>query len=113
MKTNRFHLIPSITVVLAFAAFTSGWTLRGSAAVDAMVEADYKLNVVYKRLMASIPSAAQKDKLKAAQRAWLAWMEAEDAFRSALEGTSKAGLFVRVELLESRSAQLEGVLQSR
>lgn len=113
MNTVRRRLIPVITGILTFAAFVSGWTLHGSAAVDAMVEADYKLNVAYKRLMAAVPSAAQKEKLKVAQRAWLAWMEAEDAFRTSLEGNPKAGLFVRVELLEARGSQLEGILQSR
>ena len=87
--------------------------LRASVAVEAMVEADHKLNVVYKKLLAAIASGAQKEKLKAAQRAWLAWMVAEDAFRAALDDNPKAGLFVRIELLEARAAQLEGVLQNR
>lgn len=110
MKTNPSRILP---LILLLAAFSSGWLLRASVAVEVMVEADHKLNVVYKKLMAAIPGAAQREKLKAAQRAWLAWMVAEDAFRSVLDDTSKAGLYVRIELLEARAAQLEGVLQNR
>lgn len=100
-------------MILTLAAFSSGWMLRASVAVEAMVEADHKLNIVYKKLMAGILSATQKGKLKAAQRAWLAWIVAEDAFRTALDDNSKAGLFVRIELLEARAAQLESLLQNR
>ena len=110
MKTNPSRVF---AVILTLAAFSSGWMLRASVAVEAMVEADHKLNVVYKKLMAGIPSAAQKEKLKAAQKAWLAWMVAEDAFRTALDDNSKAGLFVRIELLEARAAQLESLLHNR
>lgn len=110
MKTNPFRVT---TVILTLAAFSSGWMLRASVAVEAMVEADHKLNVVYKKLMARIPSATQKEKLKAAQRAWLAWMVAEDAFRTAVDSDSKAGLYVRIELLEARAAQLDSLLQDR
>ena len=110
MKRKTAH---TIAVILAIAAFSSGWMLRASVAVQAMVEADHKLNVVYKKLMAAIPSGAHKEKLKAAQKAWLAWMVAEDAFRAALDDNPKAGLFVRIELLEARAAQLEGLLENR
>jgi uncharacterized protein YecT (DUF1311 family) len=109
----KINLSRVVAVILTLAAFSSGWMLRASVAVEAMVEADHKLNVVYKKLLAAIASGAQKEKLKAAQRAWLAWMVAEDAFRAALDDNPKAGLFVRIELLEARAAQLEGVLQNR
>ena len=110
MRRKTAHIF---AVILATAAFSSGWMLRASVAVESMVEADYKLNVVYKKLVAAIASGAQKEKLKAAQRAWLAWMVAEDDFRAALDDNPKAGLYVRIELLEARAAQLEGVLQNR
>ena len=57
MKTNPSRVF---AVILTLAAFSSGWMLRASVAVEAMVEAVHKLNVVYKKLMAAIPSAAQK-----------------------------------------------------
>jgi hypothetical protein len=102
-----------VAVILTLAAFSSGWMLRAGLAVEAPVEADHKLSVVYKKLMAVITGTVQKEKLKAAQRAWLAWMVAEDACRTALDDNSKAGLFVRIELLEARAAQLESLLQNR
>ena len=110
METNPPRVV---AVILTLAAFSSGWMLRAGVAVEAPAEADHKLSVVYKKLMAVIPGTVQKEKLKAAQKAWLAWMVAEDAFRTALEDNSKAGLFVRIELLEARAAQLESLLQNR
>lgn len=110
MKMNRLGLA---CVIVAFLAFTSGFMVRAGSAVDAMVEADHNLNVAYKKLMNAIPNAAQKEKLKASQKAWLAWVVAEDDFRTALEGTSKAGLFAQIEMFDARSAQFEELLLNR
>ncbi len=76
MKTNPSRILPRI---LTLAAFSSVLVLRATVAVEVMVEADHKLDVVYKKPMAAHLGAAHREKLKAAQRAWLAWMVAADA----------------------------------
>ena len=110
MKTTLQRLVPAM---LLLAAFATGWMVRSSQAQtssmimnEAIGERDSRLNVVYKKLMASIPSASQKEKLKIAQRAWLAWLDAEDNMTTELFGT-KHGLATRLELLSARVTQLE------
>lgn len=75
-----------------------------------MAEADEQLNVLYKKLMAAMPTSAQKDKLRTAQRAWVAWMEAEAGFETALLADGKAALFARLEPTQARNKQFEELL---
>lgn len=107
MKSNlsRFAVVIAIA-----AAFGSGWIAHASQAGKAMAEADEQLNVLYRKLMAAIPSAAQKEKLKTAQRAWVAWIEAEVSFEQALLTDGKAGLFARLEPTEARNKQFVDLL---
>jgi uncharacterized protein YecT (DUF1311 family) len=102
---------PRLAIVLTiFLSFASGWIAHASQAGKAMGEADAQLNALYKKLMAAIPSSAQKEKFKTAQRAWVAWIEAEVAFEEALLADGKAGLFARLEPTEARNKQFEELL---
>lgn len=107
MKSTR-SLLPAVIAIIA--AFASGWVAHASQAGKAMAEADAQLNVLYKKLMAAMPGASQKDKLKTAQRAWVAWIEAEVEFEQALLMDGKAGLFARLEPTEARNKQFEDLL---
>lgn len=78
---------------------------------EAIGDKDARLNVVYKKLMASIPTAAQRERLKIAQRAWLVWLDAEDNMATDFWGT-KHGLATRLELLSARVTQLEDLLRN-
>ena len=102
--------MPAIFLLTAVA---SGWMVRSSQAKtsamimnEAIGDTDARLNVVYKKLMSSIPSAAQKEKLKIAQRAWLVWLDAEESLVGDLQG-NKAALATRLDLLVARVKQLE------
>ena len=107
MKPNLSRLVAVIGIL---AAFASGWVAHASQAGKAMAEADEQLNVLYKKLMTAMPSAGQKEKLKTAQRAWVAWIEAEVTFEEALLEDGKAGLFARLDSTEARNKQFGELL---
>ncbi len=73
---------------------------------EAVAEKDARLNVVYKKLMASIPTAVQREHLKVAQRAWLVWLDKEEAMVNELRGP-KYGLSTRLDLMDARIKQFE------
>jgi uncharacterized protein YecT (DUF1311 family) len=79
---------------------------------EAIVEQDAKLNVVYKKLMAAIPSAAQRENLKAAQRAWLDWLVKEEWMVFMLQN-QRSGLSAKHDLIVARIKQLEDLLRDR
>ena len=115
MKIARSRLLP-VTFLIATVAF--GWAEQSCQAqtstqllIDSIHTEDTRLNVVYKKLMASIPTAAQKEKMKIAQRAWLVWLEGEESLMYALNG-NKAGLSTRLDLISARIAQLEDLLRN-
>jgi uncharacterized protein YecT (DUF1311 family) len=80
--------------------------------LQTIAEEDHRLNVVYKKLMAAIPTAAQREKLKVSQRAWLDWMsKEEDAIRE-IQG-NKTALASQIDIISSRTRQLEDMLSQR
>ncbi len=91
--------------------FACGWVCHASQAGKAMAEADANLNTLYKKLISTVQTSAQKEKLKITQRAWVAWVEAEVAFQEELLTDGKAGLFARLEPTEARAKQFEELLQ--
>ncbi len=116
MKTSRPRLV---LVTLLLVAFASGWmerTVRAQTSTmiwnEAIVEQDAKLNAVYKKLMAAIPTAAQRENLKAAQRAWLAWLVKEEWMVFELQN-QRSGLSAKHDLLVARTKQLEDLLREK
>jgi uncharacterized protein YecT (DUF1311 family) len=72
---------------------------------------DKALNAVYRELLDSL-EPAQKDALKTAQRQWLAYRDADDAFLTSLQGPT-SGSILRVtanqsmaDLVKARVVQL-------
>lgn len=75
--------------------------------------ADAALNRLYPKVVASLP-AQRRAKLRRAQRAWVAWRDAEAAFTaSEMEGGSAWPLLydgARARLTRNRIAELEALL---
>lgn len=70
-----------------------------ACASDAYAKADKQLNLVYQQLLKQSDEEAQK-KLRAAQRAWLAYRDANASFVYAIEGDGSAGRMVAANQLE-------------
>lgn len=87
--------------------------LAQPAAAASFKKADAALNATYSELMAQL-SGASGQKLRVAQRAWLAFRDAECAYQgSAVEGGSAQPMVVSscmAALTEDRVQQLRGYL---
>ena len=64
-----------------------------ACASEAFSKADKELNAVYRRLLAQVDDAA-KIKLRASQRAWIAYRDSNAGFVYAVEGEGSAGRMV-------------------
>lgn len=106
MTTSRLPIIVSLVVATVCA---TGWICEASQAGQAMNEADAALNTAYKRTLDGLPSAALKEQLKTSQRAWVAFAAAETTLHAQLYEGSKGGLFIRLELTETRAKQLASI----
>ena len=75
-------------------------------------KADAELNSTYAALMAKLPGAESKQKLKESQRAWIAFRDAEAAFAAdQFRGGSAAPMLrwtTMTEMTEQRIKQLKG-----
>lgn len=77
---------------------------------------DRRMNTAYTALMRHLPAAAGT-RLRAAQRAWLAFRTAEDAARMALYETREGTMYVPMQaadatqVVRDRALQLEGLLR--
>ena len=80
--------------------------------LQTIAEEDHRLNVVYKKLMAAIPTAAQREKLKVSQGAWLDWMSKEENAIREIQG-NKTALSCQIDIISSRTRQLEDMLSQR
>jgi uncharacterized protein YecT (DUF1311 family) len=73
--------------------------------------ADAELNKIYEALLAKLPDAASKEKLKQSQRAWLAFRDAEAAFSADQARGGSMAPTIRyetiMELTQQRSKQLK------
>ena len=64
-----------------------------ACAAEAFAKADKELNEVYRKLLAQLDAEAQT-RLRASQRAWLAYRDATSAFVYAIEGDGSAGRMI-------------------
>ena len=98
----------SAIAALLFGSASAG-PLHASQLGKDMAEADTKLNATYQRVLRGLPTDAAREKLKAAQRAWVAWREGEEALSASLYEDGKTGLFMQLELTQLRIKQLEAI----
>jgi uncharacterized protein YecT (DUF1311 family) len=95
------------------AASTAGQT---QCAVTAAARYDQRLNAAYGKLMRRLPPEPAA-RLKAAQRAWLAFRAADEAARSAAYATREGTMYVPMQaaasadIVRDRALQLEGLLR--
>jgi uncharacterized protein YecT (DUF1311 family) len=86
---------------------------RASAEGEDLRAADAELNTTYQKALVAMPNEASKAKLKDAQRAWVAFRDAEIAFNGQLPGASGNTLkMLQTELTESRTKQLKALLDA-
>ncbi|VWX55129.1 lysozyme inhibitor LprI family protein [Novosphingobium sp. 9U] len=94
-------------------ASTAGQT---QCEVTAQQSYDRRMNRAYTQLMRKLPPAAAA-RLRAAQRAWIAFRDADEAARSALYETRQGTMYVPMQAAASarivcdRALELEGLLQ--
>jgi|GEM_PF-3675116 len=72
-------------------------------------ETDAKLNEVYQKVLKGLPNEAAREKLKAAQRAWVAWRDAEVSLSKGIYEDGKTGEFMMLSLTQLRVKQLEAL----
>ena len=77
------------------------------------MRADAELNKTYKALLAKLPDAESKEKLKQSQRAWLAFRDAEAEFEGR-GGTMAPTLryATKTELTQQRIKQLKATSEA-
>jgi uncharacterized protein YecT (DUF1311 family) len=114
MKQYLISLALLIAALVAFptshAHAQSQAEMNHQAAKD-FAKADAQLNSTYAALMAKLPDAESKRKLKESQRAWIAFRDAEAAFEGR-GGTMAPTLryATKTELTQQRIKQLKATL---
>src|SRR6478609_9560916 len=89
--------------------FTALLPMHASELGKEMNETDAKLNAVYQKVLKGLPNDAAREKLKAAQRAWVAWRDAEVKTSEGIYEDGKTGLFMMLSLTQLRVKQLEAI----
>ena len=110
------YLISLALLIAALVAFpTSHANAQSQAEMNRQAakdfhKADAELNSTYAALMAKLPDAESKQKLKESQRAWLAFRDAEAAFQADGErGGSMAPLIYSTTASELTQARIEAL----
>jgi uncharacterized protein YecT (DUF1311 family) len=116
MKTILLSLV-LLTGACAFVYAQSQHEMNRTAAED-FTKADAILNKVYKKVLASLEDAADKKQLIAAQRAWLAYRDAQATFQADLDarGGSMRPLIhsgTCTRLTEARTKELNETISER
>lgn len=88
-------------------------SLRASAEGDDLRAADAELNAAYQVTLDALPGNATRAKLREAQRAWVAFRDAEIELNGALPGASGNTLkMLQTELTETRTKQLKALAEA-
>jgi len=85
--------VPSIDAWAACQRNERGVYEDAACAAEAFAKADKELNETYKHLLATLDEDA-KEKLRVAQRAWVAYRDANSKFVYSVEGDGSAGRMV-------------------
>ena len=96
-------------LTLIAALFLASLPARSSELGKEINETDAKLNATYQKVLKGMPNDAAREKLKAAQRAWVAWRDAEIATSQATYEDGKTGAFMTLSLTQLRIKQLEAI----
>ena len=100
-------------VFLVISSFCALSSVRASAEGDDLRAADAALNVSYQKALKALPDDDTKGKLREAQRAWIAFRDAEIALNAALAGASGNTLkMLQTDLTETRTKQLDSLAES-
>lgn len=103
-----------LSALLAFTCFFSlSPSLHASAEGEELRAADAELNGTYQKALAAMPNDASKAKLREAQRAWVAFRDAEIALNGQLPGATGNTLkMLQTELTEGRTKQLKALIEA-
>jgi len=102
-------IVPLVALPTSHANAQSQAEMNRQAAKD-FEKVDAELNSAYAALMAKLPDAESKQKLKESQRAWLAFRDAEAAFQADGErGGSMALLIYSTTASELTQAHIEAL----
>jgi len=102
-------IVPLVALPTSHANAQSQAEMNRQAAKD-FEKVDAELNSAYAALMAKLPDAESKQKLKESQRAWLAFRDAEAAFQADGErGGSMARLIYSTTASELTQAHIEAL----
>ncbi len=107
---NRRRVLAALCASATFlATLAAPAPARASELGKEMNETDAKLNEVYQKVMKTLPNDQARAKLKAAQRAWVAWRDAEIEVSAGIYDDGKTGLFMNLALTKLRIQQLEAI----
>ena len=114
MAAMRFFLLRATAVLLLLLCGLSlSSSLRASAEGDDLRAADAELNAAYQVTLDALPGNATRAKLREAQRAWIAFRDAEIELNGALPGASGNNLkMLQTELTETRTKQLKALAEA-
>lgn len=100
-------------LLLVLATLGLSASLRASAEGDDLRAADAELNAVYQDTLDALPGNATRAKLREAQRAWVAFRDAELELNGALPGASGNTLkMLQTELTQTRTSQLKALAEA-
>ncbi len=100
----------TVAIIVLLSGVGASSSLRASAEGDDLRAADAELNEAYQTALGAVPSE-NKAKLREAQRAWIAYRDAEVSLYAEL-GRGGGGLkIVQTELTEERTKRLKGIAQ--
>jgi uncharacterized protein YecT (DUF1311 family) len=97
--TALLFVVPPLSAAAACSRNEHGVFEDGACASEALAKADKELNQVYRQLLGQLDQDAQ-NKLRTAQRAWVAYRDANATFVYAVEGDGSAGRMVAANQLE-------------
>ncbi len=113
MKTTFWLVILSNTIIFSLAVFSQTQSELNRAAREEFAAVDEQLRVVYQKLFNTLDPAGQ-EKLASAQKAWIAYRDAEAALEEdQVRGGTAAPTVLngaRAELTRQRIQQLQRLL---
>lgn len=110
MKSTLLR-VPSVLLIFTCISLTS--SLRASEEGEDLRAADATLNKTYQKTLSSMPNAAAKSKLREAQRAWVAFRDAEISLNGALPAATGNTLkMLQTDLTTKRIQELKSLAEA-
>jgi uncharacterized protein YecT (DUF1311 family) len=98
-------------IALAIYLLFGSPAVSASQAGQAYLESDEFLYNMYRELTAKISGSRDKQRLIAAERAWIKFRDAEVSFYGRYYVNSKDGLFLKTKLTDERANYLQSILK--